>query len=73
MKTFIFININIYVKKYNMMRELFNFRKLYNTCIKNLHILKFCIYNNILSKMNKHKKILLKENPALKDGRSEFR
>ena len=39
-----------------MMTEQLNIRKLYNTCIKNLHILKFCIYNNILSKMNKHKK-----------------
>ena len=55
-----------------MMTEQLNIRKLYNTCIKNLHILKFCIYNNILSKMNKRKKILLKENSALKDGGSEF-
>ena len=38
------------------MTERLKIHKLYNTCIKKLHILKFCIYNNILSKMNKHKK-----------------
>ena len=38
--------------KYNTMTELLNISKLYNTCIK----LRFSIYNNILSKMNKNKK-----------------
>ena len=48
--------------------ERLNIHKLYNTRIKNLHILKFCIYNNILSKMNKRKKNIAKRKSSF-EGR----